>query len=295
MFLLELTPTNRISFVLPFSLDAQLSGLGDPTTFSSSTPLPVPDLGTLDSVVTVANIPTALAMAKIAVYITHTNLYDLRLSLVAPDGTEILLSSNNGGGGHDYGHSCDETTVFSDDALSPINTGTAPFVGEFKPEQTLAALVGKEGAAINGEWKLRVRDVVSLDSGVLQCWSLELTPLGCFDGGGQCLMPPTIVQGPASQTVTNGDTVQFEVLAQGDPPLSFQWYHGSAALSGETNSVLTLVNVLPSQAGEYRVVVANPYGEQSSSAILTIIEHPTIACASDREWNWALLGISTFR
>ncbi|HMP17842.1 MAG TPA: proprotein convertase P-domain-containing protein, partial [Gemmatales bacterium] len=58
-----------------------------------------------------------------------------------------------------------------DQAANPISAGTAPFTGSFRPEQPLSAFHGISG---NGTWTLRVRDVVSSDTGTLQNWSITV-------------------------------------------------------------------------------------------------------------------------
>ena len=193
-FLLQVSTSNQISFDLPFQLQPPVSGIGASVAYTSTAvPVPIPDLATAESGVLVTNMNLLLERVRAAVYLTHTFDYDLRLSLISPDGTEVVLSSANGGDGEDYGTNCAAMTVFSDDAVTNITDGTAPFLGVFKPEEPLAAFHGKSGAAVNGLWRLRVQDQAAGDSGMLQCWSLELSPLACADGGGQCLVAATIV------------------------------------------------------------------------------------------------------
>ncbi|HEU0039311.1 MAG TPA: S8 family serine peptidase, partial [Verrucomicrobiae bacterium] len=224
-FLLQVGTSNQISFDFPFQLQPPVSGIGPPVTYTSSAvPVPIPDLGTAESRVLVTNMNLLLERVRVAVHLTHTFDYDLRLSLVSPDGTEVVLSSANGGDGEDYGTNCAAMTGFSDDAVTNITDGTAPFLGVFKPQEPLSAFHGKSGPAVNGLWRLRAQDQAANDSGMLQCWSLELSPLACADGLGQCLVAPTILQGPTNQIAIEGETVQFNVHAQGTAPLTHQWF-----------------------------------------------------------------------
>lgn len=288
-FRLSVSTSNQIQFELPFQLESTATPIGAPIISQSTTPVPIPDLGVAESTVLVTNLNQLLERVRVAVHLTHTFDYDLRLSLISPDGTEVLLSTANGGDGHDYGTSCEVLTVFSDDAATNITAGTAPFVGMFKPQQPLAAFHGKSGPAVNGLWRLQVRDEAALDSGTLRCWSLELYPLDCTDGGGQCLLAPLIVQGPANQSATEGDTVQFTVQVQGTEPFVYQWLFAPATnavsnnLAVGTNATLTINNVRLANAGTYSVLVSNVYGQQlSAAATLSVRLQPLLTCATNR-------------
>src|SRR5262249_38732110 len=162
----------------------------------------------------------------------------------------IVLSDTHGGGGTNYGASCDQMTIFDDHATNPIGSGTPPFLGAFVPDQPLSELVGKRGSAINGVWTFVAEDLAFQDVGTLQCWSLKLVPFAPLDGGGQCLVGPSIVKGPSDQSLKFGDTAQFTVQAQGTSPLAYQWYFNQTqSLTYATNATLVLSNVTTDLAG----------------------------------------------
>jgi hypothetical protein len=82
---------------------------------------------------------------------------------------------------------------------------------------------------------------------------------------------PTITTPPASRTVTAGNTTTFTVAAAGTAPLSYEWRYNNVAIAGATGASYTLNNVQPSNAGNYTVIVSNPYGSASTiPAILTV-------------------------
>ena len=87
---------------------------------------------------------------------------------------------------------------------------------------------------------------------------------------------PTIIQDiqPLSQTAFNDQTVQFLAVAEGVPPLSYQWYFDSSAISGATNSILTVSDVSSNNAGNYQLVVTNTYGTAHSSVGSLAVEYP---------------------
>ena len=96
----------------------------------------------------------------------HTYDGDLNITLVAPNDTEIELSSGNGGSGQNY-----TNTTFDDEASQAITNGTAPFTGSFQPQGNLSNLNGLNS---NGDWKLVITDNADFDGGNLLNWSLQL-------------------------------------------------------------------------------------------------------------------------
>lgn len=90
---------------------------------------------------------------------------DIRFYLVAPSGQILELSTNNGGGSDDYTNTC-----FTPTSNNPIQNGTGPFTGTFKPEGDWNIL---RGAKINGDWALLVSDSFDITkSGELTSWSI---------------------------------------------------------------------------------------------------------------------------
>jgi len=76
---------------------------------------------------------------------------------------------------------------------------------------------------------------------------------------------PAILTQPVSQTVTAGSSVQFSVVASGDPMLTYQWYFNGSAFAGATSDTLSFSNARSSDAGDYTVVVTNSLGSVTSS------------------------------
>jgi len=89
---------------------------------------------------------------------------------------------------------------------------------------------------------------------------------------------PLIISQPASQAAPQGATATFTVAAAGNTPLFYQWQWNTTNLtdggnvSGSTSNVLTLMNLLPANAGTYSVIVSNTLGATpSSNVILTVV------------------------
>jgi hypothetical protein len=82
---------------------------------------------------------------------------------------------------------------------------------------------------------------------------------------------PTITTQPKAVTVTAGQPATFSVTAGGMGPFSYQWRHTGDDIAGATGASLTVPGVTAADAGNYRVLVTNPYGQLlSNTAKLTV-------------------------
>ena len=83
--------------------------------------------------------------------------------------------------------------------------------------------------------------------------------------------PPEIVTQPQSLTVLMGGTATFSVTVNPSPMLTYQWFKDGNAISGATDTTLTIANVQASDIGTYTVTVTNAAGSTTSnSATLSI-------------------------
>ena len=81
-----------------------------------------------------------------------------------------------------------------------------------------------------------------------------------------------ITNQPGSVTTNAGTTASFNVGATAPTPLNYQWYFGTNALAGQTNSTLGIASVGPTNVGSYYVVVNSASGSANSApATLTVI------------------------
>jgi len=83
---------------------------------------------------------------------------------------------------------------------------------------------------------------------------------------------------PESQTAEAGSNADLQVMAEGCPPLAYQWFFNATnVLSDSTNSFLYLPNLhlpklQPSQSGAYAVRITNAFGAVTSApAMLNVI------------------------
>jgi subtilisin-like proprotein convertase family protein len=89
---------------------------------------------------------------RVQVDISHTYISDLRVDLIAPDSTGVVLHNHTGGSANDL-----------------IKTYSA---------QETPALRALEGKPIGGTWRLQVRDTFRLDVGRLNRWRIVARVVG---------------------------------------------------------------------------------------------------------------------
>ena len=152
-------------------LSATVANIPPPVSFSNNNDYSIPDSDPLgvNSMINSGTVGSASSLISCTVNIDHTYVGDLILTLIAPDGSSVVLSTQLGGAGVNY-----TGTVFSDTATTPIGNGVAPFTGVFNPEQAFSTLSG----SASGTWTLNVSDNAILDDGTLLDWSISLPSLG---------------------------------------------------------------------------------------------------------------------
>ncbi len=86
-------------------------------------------------------------------------------------------------------------------------------------------------------------------------------------------LPAKITTQPVDTTVGIGMTALFSVTASGTAPLSYQWQFNGTNINGATAAGLAIFNAQATAAGEYAVMVSNPYDTVISSiATLTVMD-----------------------
>jgi subtilisin family serine protease/subtilisin-like proprotein convertase family protein len=133
----------------------------------------IPDQQTITRSIDVADTRQILDV-NVRLDAQHTFVGDLRVSLISPVGTEVVLIDGRGGDGQDL-----TGTLFDDEASVSVADGVAPFTGGHRPDSPLSAFDGQDA---NGTWTLVVSDTTGLHSGTLLGWSIELRLLNDIFG-----------------------------------------------------------------------------------------------------------------
>lgn len=78
---------------------------------------------------------------------------------------------------------------------------------------------------------------------------------------------PKITTQPSSQYVNSGSSVTLAVTASGTPPLIYQWYKDSSAITGANTSIYTITSAAITDSGSYNVIISNSLGSITSNAV----------------------------
>ncbi len=146
------------STAVPFDIDGAGSVTADCANAPNLIPVTVGDSGTIGGDANIENV---------TIDVTHSWDSDLTISLVSPNGTELILSEQNGGSGDNY-----TNTIFMDGG-DDITGASPPFTGTFAPEGGSFA-AAFDGESITGDWNLKICDAASGDSGQVLAFSISI-------------------------------------------------------------------------------------------------------------------------
>ncbi len=159
--------------------------LGQTSSATQTTPLPIPDSGSQTSELTFAGAGGVICDLDVVATITHGAAGTLSFGLTSPAGTAVTLSTLNGSGGNGFAG-----TRFDDDADPD---GQVPYASNdglvtdaayadqvlespLAPEEPLAAFRGEDP---NGTWRFAIADATIFNTGTLTSWSVQVTTCGC--------------------------------------------------------------------------------------------------------------------
>ncbi|HEU4717631.1 MAG TPA: PKD domain-containing protein, partial [Bacteroidia bacterium] len=198
--------------------------------FINPNPFAIPDASPA-GVTSVISIPfsstiTTTSINRVCIDISHTWDGDLAISLISPLGTQIDLSSNNGGSGDNYSGTC-----FKMSAATNITAGAAPFTGNYLPEAA-GGFNAFNGENTQGNWQLFVEDQAGGDVGTINQWMIQFNNTTVYSWSSN---PPgftgtgdTAIVSPAATTqymltvtdTTTGCTHQYFTTVNVNAPLS---------------------------------------------------------------------------
>ena len=142
----------------------------DCVTTSSDTAQSIPSQTMTASNLLISNAPR-VGKLSVNLNLDHNFMQDLDVSLVSPEGNEVVLFSDIGASV--TGNRRMDISL-SDDAALPIHALTAQESLVYTPEQSLLSFF--EGMNPNGTWTLKIHDDAANDDGILNSWSITVCP-----------------------------------------------------------------------------------------------------------------------
>ncbi len=128
-----------------------------------------------------SKLDTSFGLIKICFNIEHPRVSDLKIELLAPDGSLIWLTNRNGGEkGGNYINICFRSNGFN----GYIHQATAPFMGEYVPDGRMAFINNNQNP--NGKWYVLVQDLKTGSTGIVHYVKMEFgtNPMPNNDKGG---------------------------------------------------------------------------------------------------------------
>lgn len=139
--------------------------IGDLHVFEADdVPITFANFSTIQSSLTVDQ-ALSIGDINVAVDVSYPDAGMMALTLISPGGTRIPLSQVTGFLGPNF-----TDTVFDDEAVQPISSGSPPYTGSFRPVSPLSVL---DNTSALGTWKLEVRSSWFF-TGRLNAWSLQV-------------------------------------------------------------------------------------------------------------------------
>jgi subtilisin-like proprotein convertase family protein len=133
--------------------------------FANTTLLTIPEGGTVNSTLVVSATGTITDLNVVSLNGTHTYIEDLRLTLISPVNTQVILFSQICG-------SQDNFNVKFDDAAASNTLPCPPVDGNtYQPNGMLSVFNGQQ---MSGTWTLRINDYVLPDGGQLNNWGIQV-------------------------------------------------------------------------------------------------------------------------
>ncbi|HUQ07251.1 MAG TPA: DUF4215 domain-containing protein [Kofleriaceae bacterium] len=226
-----------------------------PLVLTNSTATPIPDgtSGIASGILAPIDVAVAGVVRKVITSfdITHPFDGDVDIFLSSPFGVQRDLSTDQTGVNY-------RRTVLSDAGATSITSGTAPYTGTFRPEQTISNAAGFANQSAAGRWVLRVSDDAGGDTGTLNGWTLAL----CIDplatsvcGNGYIEASETCDDGNAVASDGCSATCQLELTCAVGTPVITRSSVVTPLFIPDSNTTGVSMPIAVSTAGTVRNVV----------------------------------------
>lgn len=124
---------------------------------------------------------TNIFLKSVDLILEHAWPADLKITLISPQGQELVLSEHNGTVTHNFGNisdtTCTQFTSFSVDACNSLKSDRPPFIGLYKPDGSISGW--HPDTLSMGNWKLKFFDRAVKDAGILRYLNVTFSDEMC--------------------------------------------------------------------------------------------------------------------
>jgi serine protease len=216
-------------------------------TFSNPTVISIPDANTTGIESTLA-VPDSLSILSttVGVNITHTYIGDLEVSVVSPAGTSSILHNRTGGSADNINQS------FQSAAFNGQNS--------------------------TGTWRLRVRDLTSVDIGTLDRWTLTLKGAPTTPPPPDTSAPTVLLTSPASGATVSGSVAVSATASDNVAVREVRFFVDGAPLATHSTSPYSATWDSSTASAGSHVVAAQATDTSGNNSSLSQV---TVTVASD--------------
>ncbi len=166
---------------------------------------PIPTTSLVEFSLVAGGLGTSLWDVDLITAFTHTANLDLDVVLISPAGTQVVITTDNGGLNDDVFNG----TSWDDQANDPVTDRVFTNLSVATPLSPEGRLQAFRGENPNGTWKLRIQDDAASNTGALASWSLRFTSLASAPAG----TTTTVTRSPALAIADNALTTDTAVVS----------------------------------------------------------------------------------
>lgn len=166
---------------------------------------PIPTTSLVEFSLVASGLGASLWDVDLFTAFTHTANQDLDVVLISPAGTQVVITTDNGGLNDDVFNG----TSWDDQANDPVTDRVFTNLVVATPLSPEGRLQAFRGENPNGTWKLRIQDDAASNTGALASWSLRFTSLASAPAG----TTTTVTRSPALAIADNALTTDTAVVS----------------------------------------------------------------------------------
>lgn len=201
----ELPPSLQPTSGPQFLVGPSCGGANVTTASFAGTAGPIPTTSLVEFSLQASGLGASLWDVDLFTAFTHTANQDLDVVLISPAGTQVVITTDNGGLNDDVFNGTLWDEQVNDPVTDRVFTNLV-VATPLAPEGRLQAFRGEDP---NGTWKLRIQDDAASNTGALSSWSLAFTSLSSAPAS----TTTTVSRSPALALADNALTTDTVVVA----------------------------------------------------------------------------------